>query len=283
MSDITVGHYVAGTIGAAILRRWYRDGAINAARFDELAALIRAADDPPFTLALNPERRELDVGYAEWSATYDGPNPLIDIEQPLVRESLAQHAGAGVRALDAGCGTGRHAAFLADAGCEVVGTDASAEMLDVARAKVPQARFEVAEHDALPLDDDSIDLAVAALTLCHLAEPAPAIVELGRVIRSDGTLVISDPHPAAEAIGGQAFYGEITPGEPMAWVENHYRGASEWLAAFRAGGFEVVDCREPPVSEAQIASAPLTPFYPDAVRQLWADQPALWLWELRRT
>jgi len=50
-------------------------------------------------------------------------------------EVLARHPLAGRRALDLACGTGTLALLLADAGWDVVGMDASAEMLGQARAK----------------------------------------------------------------------------------------------------------------------------------------------------
>jgi len=282
MGDITAGHFLAGTIGAALLRQWYVDGDDNEARLAELRLIIDSLDDFPHSLRLNPERRDLTTGYAEWAATYDGPNPLVDAETPLVDAILADLAAPDVRALDAGCGTGRHASTLTGAGCEVIGIDASEAMLDVARANVPGATFEVAHHHSLPLDDRSIDLAVAALTLCHLPDPAPAVAELARVLRPGGTLVISDPHPAMASIGGQAFYGGISADRPMTWVENHYHGAATWLAAFRAAALEVVDCQEPPMTEGQIAASPATALYPDAARTLCSGRPGLWIWVVRR-
>lgn len=49
------------------------------------------------------------------------------------------------RIVDAGCGTGRHAAALAEAGFDVTGIDASAELLEVARRRAPGVRFVVAD------------------------------------------------------------------------------------------------------------------------------------------
>ncbi|WP_411103842.1 class I SAM-dependent methyltransferase [Streptomyces sp. cmx-4-9] len=52
----------------------------------------------------------------------------------------------GARVLDVGSGTGRPAAeALARAGYEVTGIDVSAAMVELARARVPQARFEQAD------------------------------------------------------------------------------------------------------------------------------------------
>jgi trans-aconitate methyltransferase len=47
--------------------------------------------------------------------------------------------------VDAGCGTGRHAAFLAERRFDVTGIDASAEMIEVARARSEVATFEVGD------------------------------------------------------------------------------------------------------------------------------------------
>jgi hypothetical protein len=53
-----------------------------------------------------------EEGYRAWAATYVEPdNPLIGVEKPLVRRIL-DHIPPG-SALDAACGTGRHAEYLA--------------------------------------------------------------------------------------------------------------------------------------------------------------------------
>ena len=81
-------------------------------------------------------------GYAAWSGDYDQPNDLIDAEEPVMRRILGE-LPAGT-ALDAACGTGRHAAYLSSLGHAVVGVDICPQMLDVARA----ARAPVGHLDA---------------------------------------------------------------------------------------------------------------------------------------
>jgi ubiquinone/menaquinone biosynthesis C-methylase UbiE len=68
-------------------------------------------------------------------------------------------------ALDAACGTGRFAEFLARRGHRVIGVDSSPDMLAHARRRVPDGEFHVAELDRLPLPDDSADVIVCALAL----------------------------------------------------------------------------------------------------------------------
>jgi SAM-dependent methyltransferase len=279
MADITAGHYFAGTIGLALIRHWYRDGGHNDARMAELRTLLERLDDFPNSLALNPEERDLLAGYEEWSADYDGPNPLIEGEEPLIRPILDRLIEPGCRALDAACGTGRHAAYLAGHGCEVTGVDQSSAMLDVARANVPAATFDVGDVEALTYDDDTFDLVTISLALCHLADPTKAIAELGRVLAAGGSLVITDPHPMGGGIvGGQAFYGGIVPGRSMAWVRNHYHLASTWLGAFAAAGLTVQQCIESPITESQLAATPAMAFFPDAVRSAMGELPNLWVW-----
>lgn len=283
MADITAAHYFAGTIGLALVRHWYRDGDVNEERLLELRELLDHLDDFPNSLVLDPAERDLLVGYAEWAAEYDGPNPLIEAEEPLVHPILERLAGPGIRALDAGCGTGRHARFLSEAGCDVTGVDQSTAMLEIARRNVPGGRFHLGDLTALSYDDGSFDLATASLALCHLADPAPAIAELGRVLAHGGTLVISDPHPmGGSVIGGQAFYGGIAPGRPMTWVRNHFHLASTWLRAFADAGLDVEDCIEQPFTEAGIVSTPAHAVYPEAVRSALDGLVNLWVWVVRR-
>ncbi len=69
----------------------------------------------------------------------------------------------GARILDAGCGTGRVAARLAELGFDVAGTDVDASMLAVAQ-RVPGARWHLADLAALDLSalEAPFDLVVAA-------------------------------------------------------------------------------------------------------------------------
>jgi SAM-dependent methyltransferase len=104
-------------------------------RFQEVRALLDSAEELGDGVEANPiTTRET---YARWAPFYDEPgNELIDIEGPIVREILD---GLPVSiALDAACGTGRHAAHLASRGHIVIGVDTS-PVLAVAREKVQTA------------------------------------------------------------------------------------------------------------------------------------------------
>src|SRR5690349_8145082 len=94
-------------------------------------------------------------GYDRWAAVYDrDANPLQALEEPVVQRLVGDPRGLAV--LDLGCGTGRHALWLAAAGARVTAVDFSEGMLAEARAKTgaEQVRWLCHNvHTALPLPD----------------------------------------------------------------------------------------------------------------------------------
>ena len=119
--------------------------------------------------------------------------------------------GLSGRILDAGIGTGRNIAFY-PRGAEVVGIDISPAMLARAarRLKKSSAAIELREMDISRLDfpAGSFDVAVATFLFCVLADELqlPALRELGRVIRTDGSIRLLDyvrpQRPLRRAIAG---------------------------------------------------------------------------------
>ena len=82
---------------------------------------------------------EIRAGYDRWAAVYDHEaNPLIGLEEPVVREALGDVRG--LAALDLGCGTGRHALWLAAHGATVTAVDFSEGMLAAARRNLGRRR-----------------------------------------------------------------------------------------------------------------------------------------------
>lgn len=107
--------------------------------------------------------------------------------------------GEGQRLLDVGCGRGEAALALADDlgdDGDVVGIDASAEMLRVARSKAGAARcrvrFTVGDACSLDEPDDSFDVVRAERTLQWLADPLAAVAEMARVVRHGGLVSLID-------------------------------------------------------------------------------------------
>jgi SAM-dependent methyltransferase len=104
-----------------------------------------------------------------------------------------------MRLLDVGCGPGSITRGLAErvAPGEVVGLDASPEMLAVASADVtarhlPNLRYEAGSVYALPFADASFDVVFAHQVLQHHAEPEAAVAEMLRVLRPGALIAVRD-------------------------------------------------------------------------------------------
>ena len=110
----------------------------------------------------------------------------------LLEEQAALLAGAlaplpGRRIADVGTGTGRAALGLAGLGATVMGFDASAEMLGVARQRALAAGHSlpvaVADAHALPMEDRSVDATVCLRVLMHAIDWERCLGELCRIAR----------------------------------------------------------------------------------------------------
>jgi SAM-dependent methyltransferase len=88
------------------------------------------------------------------------------------------------RIADIGCGTGIATRMFAARGFDTIGIDPSEDMLHFAR-RGGLARYLSGEATALPLEDQSIDLVVAAQCF-HWFDLEPTLRELRRVLRPDG-------------------------------------------------------------------------------------------------
>jgi SAM-dependent methyltransferase len=247
---VATSELLVGVEGLALLRHLYDGGDEQAAaRLAEVRAIVGAATSEP---AAEPiaEAAPRD-GYAVWAACYDEPgNPIVELEQPTVWSMLAD-LPAG-RALDAACGTGRHAAELQRAGHEVDGFDLTPEMLAIARAAVPGARFAEGELLAVPFDDGSFDVVVCGLALAHVARMPDAIAELARVLAPGGRVVLSVLHPFLAALGWHAPFQDADG--RRGFVREHDHMHADYLAALRAAGLRLEDLAEPRLKRRQVAA-----------------------------
>jgi len=131
--------------------------------------------------------------YARWRASRLGA--ITDrIEHALIFDTAGRLAGK--RVLDVGCGDGTLAVYAAEKGADVVGLDASAAMIEVARAKARQRGAEIGfvlgRAERLPFADGSFDLVFSITTLCFVADAPRALGEMARVLKPGGSLLIGE-------------------------------------------------------------------------------------------
>jgi SAM-dependent methyltransferase len=110
------------------------------------------------------------------------------------RALLLGEARPGERVLDLGCGTGRFVAALRDAGADAVGVELAETALRRARANAPGADLRLVEPDgSLPLDHGSVDLVWCSEVLEHVADTEHLLLEVRRVLRPAGRLLVTVP------------------------------------------------------------------------------------------
>lgn len=122
----------------------------------------------------------------------------------------------GTRLLDAGCGTGYALALAAKRGAIVSGFDASAGLLRVARARLPEAELREGDLEALPYGDDSFDAVSAFNSVQYATDPVGALRELKRVARPGAPVAVAswgDPE-RCEARVLLAAMGALLPPPP---------------------------------------------------------------------
>jgi len=146
-------------------------------------------------------------------------------------------------ALDIASAAGHTAFAFAPHVTSVVSSDATPEMLDVARAmaadkEITNVTFELADAHALPFGDDSFDLVTCRIAPHHFSDPAQFVRETARVLKSGGVFGLVD---------------NVAPPQPDAavWCDDFERRrdrshlrclpVDEWLELLAAAGFGNVE------------------------------------------
>lgn len=115
----------------------------------------------------------IDRGYAEFSAVYD----LLTTNVPYSEiaeyySKIIRGITGGKRVLDMGCGTGNLTVKLARKGFDMIGLDASSDMLSFAAEKSPRVEW-VCQNMAEADIGEEVDAVISTLdSINHLESPA---------------------------------------------------------------------------------------------------------------
>ena len=145
---------------------------------------------------------------------------MLALDERLCSHLLDTIPITGAVIADVGCGTGRHWSKLYEKRpARLLGYDVSQGMLDMLKAKYPQATTTLLHDPTLPgLDTASCDLVISTLTIAHIPDPEAALTEWNRVLKPGGQILLTDYHPEALAKGGQRTFRD--KGQTIA-VRNH--------------------------------------------------------------
>jgi SAM-dependent methyltransferase len=204
-----------------------------------------------------PDELPVREGYAAWAPLYDDDgNPLTALEGPVIRGWFGPIRGR--RALDVGCGTGRHTLALVEDGAEVAAIDSTPEMLAIARGKLDGSPVTWALHrlpDPLPFPDSAFDVVVLGLVAEHVEDLSTVLLEAARVTRPGGRCLLSALHPDRTAEGQRARFIDPSTGERR-HIETIHREVADYLGIARGAGWMLVEERTLLVTSDLIRSLP---------------------------
>ncbi|WP_428263005.1 class I SAM-dependent methyltransferase [Haliangium sp.] len=194
--------------------------------------------------------------YDELVAAEDCDGRLV----PALQAALAAIPGGGLaldraRVVEVGAGTGRITRLLAQAGAEILATEPSPAMLEVARRHLPdhpRVRFAQAAADAVPVADGWADVGIAGWVFGHFRMWMPAewqtlvgraLAELERAVRPGGAVIVietlgtGETEPAPPSPGLGEYYRWLEDrGFARTWIRTDY-GFADVEEAARVGGF----------------------------------------------
>ena len=160
----------------------------------------------------------------------------------------------GLRWIDIGCGSGAFSELLVErcAPAEAQGIDPSEAQLAFARSR-PAARlaqFRQGDAMALPFPDDHFDVAVMALVIFFVPEPAMGVAEMVRVVRPGGTVAAYAWDMLGGGFPGEPIHAELRAmGHQLLLPPSIDASRLEALRALWTGaGLDAVETREITVS-----------------------------------
>ncbi len=134
-------------------------------------------------------RHRVFASLYEWLARGRGMRGIMD---PLRTEAIEQARGV---VLEVGAGTGLNFAFYRPGQVErVEAVEPDDYMRRFALRRIAAARVPIsltaAPVEVLPFEDGSFDSALATLVFCSVQDPERGLLEVRRVLRPNGTLIL---------------------------------------------------------------------------------------------
>jgi ubiquinone/menaquinone biosynthesis C-methylase UbiE len=151
------------------------------------------------------QRHQIDEFWKQQALRFDeqyarqDASPLAVIVSAFLNERYRKiapllQARAGQRCLDVGCGSGYYAALLAQMGARTTALDYSAQMLELAQARLAgEGALVRGDAARIPFVDAQFDFIIAVGLFDYVPEPANVLREFHRVLQLAGQVVITFP------------------------------------------------------------------------------------------
>jgi SAM-dependent methyltransferase len=149
---------------------------------------------------------------------------LAEQATPVVVQMLAERGLEQARVVELGSGSGATARALADAGHDVLGIDASRAMVELARARAPEARFRVASWADVDIPQCDAVVAIGEV-LGYVGSARGTKNELADLFGRVRTALPPD---------GVFIFDLATPGRVPGGEDSAFRVGEDWAILYTA-------------------------------------------------
>jgi ubiquinone/menaquinone biosynthesis C-methylase UbiE len=164
------------------------------------------------------------------------------IFEHLHRYAIAQSLATNKTVLDIACGEGYGTWLISQTASFAYGVDIDNNAVNFAKAKYENRTtnidFKQGSTSKIPLETASVDLVVSFETIEHHDEHEQMMIEIKRVLKPDGILLISSPN--------KLLYDKISPNNPFhvkeltfeefeLLINKHFKNAAFYEQRFVAG------------------------------------------------
>lgn len=159
--------------------------------------------------------------------TYD-----VSMFEHLHRYAIAKDICKGKIVLDIASGEGYGSAFIASTAKQVTGVDLDKYAVEdaVAKYKLPNLSFKQGSATAIPLENNSVEIVISFETLEHHDMHEEMMVEVKRVLKDGGLLVISTPdklvYSDKKNYSNKFHVKELYEKEFKALIQKHFKYSS---------------------------------------------------------
>ena len=187
--------------------------------------------------------------------------------------ALAQPRG-DERLLDIATGGGHTALAFAPLVREVVATDLTPRMLEVAEAFIREqgatnVTFQIADAEALPFPAAAFEIVTTRIAPHHFPNPQQYVREVARVLKPGGVFVLDD-NMAPDAPELDAFQNRFEQWRDPGHVRNHT--IAEWSAWMQEAGLQIEHVEPLQIKRYEFAN------WTEQMRMSAAERDALEAW-----
>ena len=150
-------------------------------------------------------------------------------QEHVIRYMFASQFVKSKVVLDSGCGTGYGSHLLLQKGAKkVIGTDISNDAVEYCKEKYPEENLEFKVDDCTKsnFEDKIFDVIVSFEVIEHLKDAGLFLNEVKRLLKSDGTFIVSTPNKRTYDTENPFHIHEFYEGEFRSFLQEKFRHVS---------------------------------------------------------